>query len=70
MILTEGPYLLYAEVDTVDDATLLMNFKLHTGWEVLTLPFPNNYEMVDTGEETTEGIPRTWCVIMHRRWAR
>jgi hypothetical protein len=70
MILTEGPYLLYAEMETVDEAAMLMNFKIHMGWEVLSLPFPNNYELVDTGEETTEAHPRTWCVIMHRRFAR
>ncbi len=67
MMLTEGPYLLYAEVDTQHDALLLLNFKLHSGREVVSLPFPNNFELVDSGEETTEAHPRTWCIVMHRK---
>ena len=67
MTLTEGPHLLFAEVDTEYDALMLLNLKLHMGWEILSLPFPTNYELVDSGEETTEAHPRTWCIIMHRK---
>lgn len=63
----EGRYILFAELDNREDAALYMSFKLLTGWEIVSLPFPSNFEMVDSGEETTEAHPRTWCVIMHRR---
>lgn len=63
----EGQYILFAELSTREDAALYMSFKLLTGWEIVSLPFPSNFETVDSGEETTEAHPRTWCVIMHRR---
>ena len=67
MIVQEGTHLLYVEMESPSDLHTLMNFKLCMGWEILTLPFPTNFEMVDSGEETTEAHPRTWCVILHRR---
>lgn len=67
MTVRESSHLLIAEMESASDVYMLMNFKLHMGWEVLTLPFPTNFELVDSGEETTEAQPRTWCVILHRR---
>jgi hypothetical protein len=67
MYVQEGPYILFGELDSRDDALLLMSIKMLAGWEIVSLPFATNYEMVDVGEETTEAVPRTWTIIMHRR---
>jgi hypothetical protein len=70
MFVREGEHILFGELDSPDDALLLMSIKMMAGWEVVSLPFGTNYEMVDVGEETTEAVPRNWCIIMHRRPVR
>jgi hypothetical protein len=64
--INEGKNVLYAEFDSLDDAIVYIGVKTKQGWHIACLPFPSNFGLIDTGEETTAIAPTTVSLLMHK----